>query len=263
MSRTRAVQPSRLFNGADRLEWQAEPKKDKGQQIEVIIVMAAHQPFGLLMNQVYNIVRPQGAGVQILRQPNAAKGRFWGEIEYQSGRLRVLELARMLLMPLVEPIDRSKILLTGKLQQNGTIEQQFGLAVDDILSVQQVGLDQLRLLPGWLCQKRLGKLVWGVALVEREALAQQSSLNQLHSEGLLVPLQVTAFIQAGVGFEKEPTDWAEPRTLLPAIENERLSGLSNMPESDLKDKPRVADTQYRPVILLDLDVLKNIAYKAE
>lgn len=248
------------YTGELKVEGGPGPNKERGPQVEIVIVMAAHQPFGLLMNQVYNIVRPQNQAIRLICQPDPARGRQWGEIEYQGGGLRVLELARMLQMPLVEPIDRSKILLTGQLRPNGTIEKPFGLAVDDILVVQTVSMDNLRLLPGWLCQKRLGKLVWGAALFEREILEQQSSLHQIQAEGLLGPLQIASFEEDNINFDNATAALAEllpaGEELLPPMASANASRIARTP-----DKPANLDpSQYRPVILLDLAALKDIAY---
>lgn len=246
------------YTGALRPELVAG--SNRGQQVEIVIVMAAHQPFGLLMNQVYNIVRPQNQAIRIICQPDPVHGRQWGEIEYQGGGLRVLELARMLQLPLVEPIDRSKILLTGKLLPNGTIEKPFGLAVDDILVVQPVSMDNLRLLPDWLCKKRLGKLVWGAALLEREGLEQQSALHHIAAEGLLGPLQVASFEAAGAKFDSATAALAEllppGEELLPPVFGSGANGLTRAPEKPANTDP----SQYRPVVLLDLAALKDIAY---
>lgn len=249
------------YTGGIDLEASVGTAKERGQQVEIVIVMAAHQPFGLLMNQVYNIVRPQNQAVRVIAQPNPAQGRQWGEIEYQGGSLRVLELARMLQLPLVEPIDRSKILLTGKLLANGTIEKPFGLAVDDIMVVQPVGLDNLRLLPDWLCKKRLGKLVWGAALLERETLEQQSLLHHLQDEGLLAPLQIANFEDDNVNFDSTAAALAE---FLPSGENSLPLALlatgNSIAKATTKPAAGTDPSIYRPVILLDLAALKDIAY---
>jgi hypothetical protein len=255
-----SLESQERYTGSFKSEPGASSHRERSQQVEIVIVMAAHQPFGLLMNQVYNIVRPQNQAVRIICQPDPAHGRQWGEIEYQGGGLRVLELARMLQLPLVEPIDRSKILLTGKLLPNGTIEKPFGLAVDDILVVQPVPMDNLRLLPDWLCKKRLGKLVWGAALLQREGLEQQSALHHIAAEGLLGPLQVASFEGANVNFDSATAALAEllppGEEFLPPVFGANSNGIAKAIEKPANTDP----SQSRPVVLLDLAALRDIAY---
>src|SRR5690242_14474026 len=86
-------------------------RAEVSNQVEIVLVKVAHQPFGLLMSQIYNIVRPENQAVKVQSQPAPEAGREWGEIDYRGDTLMVLELARMLKMPLVEPIERSQILL--------------------------------------------------------------------------------------------------------------------------------------------------------
>ncbi len=242
-----------LFAEGNGLELRLETRRE--DQIEIVIVMAGHQSFGLLLSQVYNILRPQNDGINVLKQPGSAPGQVWGSIEYQGGELRVLELARMLHRPLVEPIDRSRILLTGKLLADGRVEHQYGLAVDDVLAVQRVGMEQLRLLPAWMCQKKLGKLVWGTALLERHSLEQHSALHQLQTEGLLTPLQFAIFQPDRPKLGSTVEALSE---LGVSVGNElTIIGANGTKE---KLKPAIQESEFQPLILLDLAALIPVAY---
>jgi hypothetical protein len=241
-----------LASDEAEIDWSNKAQQNRGQQVELIIVMAAHQPFGLLMNQVYNIVRSQGQAIKVISQPDPEQGRQWGEIEYQGGKLRVLELARMLRMPLVEPIDRSKILLSGKLLPSSTLEKPFGLAVDDILVVRQVGLDNLRLLPEWLCRKQLGKLIWGVALMDQADLEQQDGFNQVQANTWVAPLQFISHEP-----ENNSLNQVKPE---PIGQNGLLTGFTTGRAAESGKLSSPETIAYRPVVLLNLDVLKDMAY---
>lgn len=240
--------------------WKAQTPKEKeaSASVEIVLVMAAHQPFGLLMSQVYNIVRPQSEGIRALTLPQPAKGRYWGEIAYQDGRLRVLELARMLQMPLVEPIDRSKILLTGALQPNGALTDSFGLAVDDILAVQHLPLNDLRLLPEWLCRKRLGKLVWAMALVERAVLAQQGANTELDTENLLAPVHLADFMSEAVSFGADLGLAVPSQSAAASVSaSPALTFTAGSPSEKAGGSQ---EQSRRPVVLLNLEALKTFAF---
>ncbi len=228
--------------------------------VEIVLVKAAHQPFGLLMTQVYNIVRPTSEGIRVQQWPDPHNGRPWAEIDYNGGRLRVLELAAMLQMPLVEPIDRSKIVLTGQMKPDGSLDSPFGLAVDDVIAVRGVALDNLRLMPGWLCQKRLGRLIWGMALLDRESLAQEETGAFLTPVNLLTPVQLSDFMSEAVSFENNAYNsgsnsrWATP------------NGPTSLPVQSEPDLNRFGSTvpgevpTLRPVMLINLEMLKKVAY---
>lgn len=211
--------------------------------IELVLVKVAHQPFGLLMSQVYNIVRPEDRGVKLLKHPTSGEGREWGEIEYRGQTLKVLELARMLHLSLVEPLERSQILLGGKLSAGGAIIEPFGVACDDIIVITTVNSEDLRTVPGWLFYKRLGKLVWGAALLERELLVTQDEVEGIPGD-LLVGAPVRGDELSILG---QPVTFTTPH-LNPAPSSGRL-----MREAKPKD-------ERRPVMLLDLDVLRRRIY---
>lgn len=205
--------------------------------IELVLVKVAHQPFGLLMNQIFNIVRPEDRGVRVKQPPALEKGREWGEIEYRGQTLKVLELARLLHLPLVEPIERSQILLGGKLTTSGAIIEPFGVACDDIIIITAVPKEDLRPVPGWLFQKRLGKLIWGAALLNRELLVTQHDI-----EGIPGDLLVGA-----------------------ALRGDRL-GLLGQPatassEGRLMREAKPVDER-RPVLLIDLEILRRRIYNS-
>lgn len=226
-----------------------------GKQVEIILVMTGRQPFGMLMSQVYNIVRIHSEKFKILQSPNAAKDRVWGEIEYMEGRLRVLELARILQLPSLEPLQRSKILLSGKLLPNGSISQPFGVAIDDILSVRLVPMEDLRLVPGWLTRKRLGKLLWGAAMIDRDALIQQGTLNELNSEDLISPVQIAEFMAEAANFSGSASFMP-----VPTPKTSEINPITTFLGANAARFGQPIEKQ-RPVMLLDLDVLKYLAYK--
>lgn len=206
--------------------------------VRVVLVSVAHQPFGLLMSQVYNVIRPGAQGFKLKQQPDSENGREWGEIEYRGQALRVIELARLLHLPLTEPIEYSQILLCGQLNSRGAILEPFGIACDDILSATQTfSIEELRLLPGWLFYKRLGRLIWGAALVNRKVLEEQPQLAPgLPGLGLLEV--------ASVGLD------------LSQNKSKPLSALKKGKATDFKHDFHPAETQ-RPVMLLDLEVVRR------
>lgn len=233
------------YQNTIRREEAAFTKRAEGAgQIEVVLVKVAHQPFGLLMSQIYNIVRPDNQGVRVRTRPDAEAGRDWGEIEYRGDALMVLELARMLLLPLVEPIERSQILLSGRLQPNGAIVQPFGVACDDILSITRLPFDDLRPTPEWLFRKRLGKLLWGAALVDRKLLVEQHEASAIN-KGLLDETQLEDSLQE-LGLALPPMLTTIPITAYNT-------------ELRLKRDTKPKDERL-PVMLLDLDVLRHRVY---
>lgn len=219
-------------------------RAEVSSQVEIVLVKVAHQPFGLLMSQIYNIVRPENQGVKVKTRPDPEAGREWGEIEYRGDSLMVLELARMLKMPLVEPIERSQILLSGKLQPNGAIVQPFGVACDDILSITRLPLDDMRPIAEWLFRKRLGKLIWSAALVDRKLLAEQQNVNPV-SQRLMEEAQVEQSLQE-LGL-----------AMPPVLESVPLTKFNDILRLKRDTKPR--DERF-PVMLLDLDVLRRLIY---
>ena len=249
---------SRFFDSESPNPPGAGNAKTGGQRIELILVKVAHRPFGVLLSQIYNIVRPQNGTLQVLSQPDPANNRAWGEIIYQGEPLRVLELTRMLQLPLVEPIDRSRILLSGKLRPDGTIDQPFGLAVDDILAVQAVSLDEVRLLPTWLCHKRLGRLVWAAALLDQTVLLQQSTARELQSQSVLSPLQLSDFMSEPMIFGEEAN--FDLQSLLPLSPTEPAVTLTNRLSDNFPVTSKPLAQSVRPVMLLDVSLLKSFAY---
>jgi chemotaxis signal transduction protein len=226
-------------------------RADANRVVDVVVVIVGHQPFGLLVSQVYNIVRSATENLNVLREPDPKNGRQWGEIAYSGGTLRVMELARMLQLSLVEPLSRSKVLLSGKLLPNGNIEQPFGVAVDDILAVRTVNLEDLRVLPDWLCRKRLGRLLWGAALIDKTELVQQSIVNEFNSANVLSPVQFSDFLSEAMSFG---SNGAVAPISLPQAQPLRSFVAT--------DTNRTTEEVRRPVMLMDLDVLKEIAYRS-
>ena len=233
------------------------------QSVEVVLVKIAHQPFGLLMSQVYNIVRPPTGEFKVLTWPDATRNKLWSEIVYQEEPLRVLELARMLELPTVEPLERSRILLTGLLLSNGTIKQPFGLAVDDILAVQLINKDDIRLLPDWISRKRLGKLLWGAALLDRAILNQQSVAGELQAQDVLAPMQLADFMAEAFSAEAGAnSDLTALQALLPPSQpmNITMGRAALITETNVGGMFKPPVETHRPVMLLDVSCLKPFAY---
>jgi|GEM_PF-1783317 len=239
---------------------------NKGR-VEFILIRSSHQPFALLMSQIYNIVRPGPDGIEVLRQPNLKHNRSWGEVLYQGSAIRVMELPVMLKLPLVEPIQRSRVLLSGTFRPDGGIEAPFGVAIEDVLAVKSVSYDDIRLLPKWLA-RNLNGLLWGVVLMDRETLAKEGALEIIKNEAQLEPLSFAEYAE-------NPEDLlrialAEPEVLLdsdgnisadrsPVYNNEQL-----LHELRFSGKfVHVQQDERRPVMILNLDALKRVIYQEE
>lgn len=133
--------------------------------VELIVVRVGGQPFGLLLKQVFNIARPEGGTFS--EMPGAGSARDYSEIFYRGQILRVVDLAGKLKLNRAKPLAGSEVLISGRLTPDGNIREPFGISVDEISGVSHVALENLRLLDEWVCRKRLGKLIWGAALIER------------------------------------------------------------------------------------------------
>jgi hypothetical protein len=228
---------------------------NSSQTVELIMVQVSNQPFGLLLKQIYNIARPEGDLFSVISPPEPAEGREWAEILYQGKPLRVLELARKLQLAPVEALNTSKILLSGRLVPGGNIQQPFGVSVDDIIGVWPVELDKIRLLDEWVCRKRLGRLLWGVALLEREAFGSQYPNSLLNRVELQPALTFSGIIREP-GF-LPGSEWL-------AAENKPGRTESASQEiSDLEDIRRFKNnlSATLPVMLLDLEVLRAALYR--
>jgi chemotaxis signal transduction protein len=193
-----------------------EPRQD----VEVMMVAAGNQPVALLMSQVYNIVRPGPDGINVIEQPDSGNADAYGLIEYRGNTLRVIELPRLLRLPLVEPINRSRVLVCGGVSgEGGQPEQAYGVAVEDVLAVKNYRISDLRRLPSWIAPDLKGILL-GAILVERHLLSGDN-LGQF--ELLIQPLN----------FER-PDQNTFP-------EGSNVEG-------------------YRPVIVLNLEPVQNILF---
>lgn len=221
-----------------------------GQTVELIMVQISNQPFGLLLKQVYNIARPEGDLFSVISPAEPLKGRDWAEIRYQGQPLRVLELARKLQLAPAEALPTSRILLSGRLVPGGQIQQPFGVSVDDIIGVRLVELAKIRLLDGWVCRKRLGRLIWGVALMERETLGNQTSRGLLDRENGQPASGFSGIIrEPGLLGGREPFTGENKTGRSEATRQER----SGLEESQRFKKNLSASL---PVMLLDLEVLR-------
>ncbi len=221
------------------------------QTVELIMVRVANQPYGLLLKQVYNIARPEDEMFTVIRPSEPENGREWAEILYQGKSLRVLELARKLQLVASEALTDSKILLSGQLVGGGNIQQPFGLSVDDIIGIWHIGLDKMRLLDGWVCRKRLGRLIWGMALFDREAFGNQHPAGSISKENLQPALAFNGIIG-----ETELLPGAEARNGSGQTEAD-TGEMSNFEKSRLlRNSPSAAI----PVMLLDLEVLRTALY---
>lgn len=218
--------------------------------IELIMVRVGNQPFGLLMKQVFNIARPEEDTFAITKAAEPEKGRPWAEILYRGHILKVLELSRKLNLPAAEPLTNSRILLSGKLSASGNIQQPFGVSVDDIIGIWNVGMDQLRLLDSWVCRKRLGRLLWGVALMDR-GNPGNSQPAELTGKEALHPILAFNGMIGETGLVSDARQEEEDRPELAS------NDLSYFEKSKLIKNYAPAAL---PVILLDLEVLRNGLY---
>ncbi len=226
-------------------------RKATSDQVELIVASAGHQLFGILMAQVSNIVRPGPTGLQVLSTP-VLPTRLFSEVAYQDGRLRVLELSRQLFLPLVEPIERCKVLLTGPPQAAGRNEMQFGVAVDDIVTLRQFNLNDLRLLPRWLCGQHLGKLIWGAVLVAPETLALDNVTSALPT-----PFQFELETVAPPPVSSQPIRRLET---VPALLAKNSLNLAERLAQRERRVEQVGSDSHRPLLLLDLQALYPAAF---
>ena len=106
---------------------------------------------------------------QVVQQP-APDGSplTGGTISYLSRHVPVIELARRLSLPPVTPLARTRILITG------SPEQPFGVAIDTIASTQLAAVADIKPIPAWITQSRMGRFIWGVVAVDVEALLATS-----------------------------------------------------------------------------------------
>ncbi len=251
-----------------RHQFGQSPRNPTGR-VELILIRASHQPFALLMSQVYNIVRPGPDGIEVLRQPNLKHNRSWGEVLYQGEAIRVMELPVMLKLPLVEPIQRSRVLLSGTFRADGGIEAPFGVAIEDILAVKNVAYDDIRLLPKWLARD-LNGLLWGAALMDRETLAKEGALEIIKNEAQLEPVSFAQYAENDEELSRVALTESEvlgdpltppPTNTMPAYNhnNEQLL-------HELRFSGKFVHVQLderRPVMILNLDALKRIIYQEE
>lgn len=247
-----------------------ETGKHKGNrdQIELIVVVVGHQVFGLLMSQVINIVRPGPAGTQVLKPIGSQPDHSYGEILYRNSPLRVVELNRQLLLPLVETLERSKVLLTGRVQSDGSIKFPFGIAIDDIVTLRRVNLADLRLLPSWLCAAHFGKLIWSTALVEPEALSYDKTNLDYQTSALPKPFQVDeqpdgrqrGIFALETNANKGPDKNKQGLEVVPVVVSKtNLTLAERLSQRERKVEQLGADNR-RPLLLLDLHLLEKVAY---
>jgi chemotaxis signal transduction protein len=233
-------------------------------QVEIVVALAAHQIFGLLMTQVINIVRPGPTGLQVISNSDENEGQSYGEILYQNNIIRVVELTRQLHLPMVEPIERSKILLTEQVGKNGRDRVTFGVAIDDIISLLRVNKADMRLLPSWLCAARLGKLVWGVVLMEAEQLAYDKTMVEYQNSALPQPFQLDSK-KSVVEIEAASKETNQEATQLKVAEvtaagsPKSLSLAERLGQRERKVEQFAVDNR-RPLVLLDLQLLYPAAF---
>jgi chemotaxis signal transduction protein len=156
-------------------ELQATAKRNNtANNVQVLLVKVNEQIFGLLMSQLYNILRIDSAEPRILRQ-TTLNGKPCTVVEHRSQFVPVLSLSKVLLLNKPLPVDQSEILLSGKLTGNNYLAQVFGLSVDSVLTVHAFKKEDLRYLPKWLCQERLGNIIIGALLAKPEIISADSN----------------------------------------------------------------------------------------
>ena len=235
------------------------------QPVEIIYVLTGHQIFGVLMNQVYNILRPRATGVtfRVVEQPppfgSALDG---GIISYLNRDVPVIELSRRMGLPPVTPLAGARILITG------TPMHPFGVAVDTIAGTQMAQVNDISALPQWLTRARLGGFVWGVIGVDpatllattqdedaRPTLSDERWDKRFHDVGIggaapALPIATGSMLQT----ESGPYH----------IENGLYADLpieTTTPTATLYNPPRIARRAEAPqspkklVLMLDLDAL--------
>lgn len=251
-----------LPTASNRLGWGADNPKLAQEQIELVVVSAGHQLFGLLMNQVFNIMQSGVAGFQILTTANAENNQPYYEIIYRNEMLRVLELGRILGLQLVEPLERSKILLTGQLKADGGVAYPFGVAIDEIITLRRINKNDLRLLPDWVGASGLGKLIWGVALVEREMLDNTASNLDYQGSALPKPFNLDKEDKdTSVLMMKKPEKPQSAKLSLPSMPT-----MSNMKLTDRlaaqreRQAEQMLNDTRRPLLMLDLQKLRSTVY---
>ncbi len=236
----------------DNKQQTAEPKlisHDRAapapKTVELIVVRVGSQPFGLLLKQIFNIARPEGDVFSVVRPPNPDKG--YGEIFYRGQVLQVVGLARKLQIGQAEALSESKILISGRLVPGGNIQQPFGVSVDEIIGVWRTGLENLRLLDDWVCRKRLGRLLWGFALVDRANLGPQEQVGETQP----------AFQFKFNGMMGETGPLASP------THPDRIGphGIISLAESRRLAMPGSGNPVEIPLMLLDLEVLRTELYR--
>jgi len=192
---------------------------------------AGNQPVALLMSQIYNIIV---SDIQVLRSPQPNEEVFWAEVAYQDSRLPVLELARLLKLPQLDTLNRSRVLVSGTTRAGGTILQPFGIALDDLLTIQNFRLSDIHTLPHWVAPALKGILM-GMVLVEHEFLH----------------LKDAPLLDAGI---------LQPVNLISSIENKAIAFGKPKLDGANVDRNKVAHDTRRPVALINLATLKDIIY---
>lgn len=195
---------------------------------------AGNQPVALLMSQIYNIIV---SGIQVLHSPQPNDETLWAEVAYQDSKLPVLELARLLKLPLVETLDRSRILVSGTSRAGDKILQPFGIALDDLLTIQTFRLSDIHTLPDWVAPALKGILM-GMVLVDHELLLSED--EPLLDSGILQPVN-----------------------LISSIENKAI--VSGKPELEGANVGRnnIATDTRRPIALINLATIKDIIYSGK
>jgi chemotaxis signal transduction protein len=209
-------------------------KSNTLKQVSLMLGYAGNQPVALLMSQIYNIIV---SSIQVLHLPKPNDETLWAEVVYQDSKLPVLELARLLNLPLVETLDRSRILVSGTARAGDKILQPFGIALDDILTIQTFRLSDIHTLPRWVAPALKGILM-GMVLVEHELLLSED--ESLLDSGILQPVN-----------------------LISSIGNKAIA--SGKPELEGANVGRnnIATDTRRPVALINLANIKDIIYSGK
>lgn len=243
-----------LISDVKTMSWFEEQRKtniSKLNGVQILLVQANGQVFALLMSQLFNILRPEAGRLKI-RGEFTREDKLWTEVEYRLQVLPVLPITSALLIETEPvPLEQCEILMSGCVTQNtNVLEQVFGLAVERVLTVHFFRMEEMRRLPSWLYQKRLGNLIIGAVLVKRELLDNKQA-EQISSEN------DSAAWQSGDAalFDLE-TDknlrFRSTRTERKAdVYNRYLNNSVSNKEQD----------QHRPVILLNLDALRSQLYR--
>lgn len=212
-------------------------RNNAANSVQVLFVCAGGQIFGLLMSQLFNILKVDGDEPRLTRQTKL-NDKDCTVVEHRGQFVPVVSLSKVLLMENHLPVEKSEILLTGKLRGNSTLLQVYGLCVDSVMTVHSFRREDLRHLPDWLYKKRLGNILIGAILVEPNLIVLDTSETEV------VP--VSEPLSNGLLNNAE------------RVKPDRKAALYN--SFVIQSQPKVEQDVRRPVMLINLDTIRSQLY---